>query len=141
MSNIHSNPPSGKERPGTLYRVRWWLLGAAVGAGLAAAVLSDQAPAAHADPGYPQCQTVPWGFLGSQRRTICDSSIINGTWQRARVVWSPAHYVPMTTNCSGTRYVTCNSYGGYYAPYAETDNEVYPVTADTVLPDEPGHLG
>jgi hypothetical protein len=47
----------------------------------------------------------------------------------------------MTTNCYGRSYVSCTSSGGYYAPYAETDNEVYPVTADTVLPDEPGHLG
>lgn len=119
---------------------RRWLYLAAAGA-MAAATLSNAAPA-NADPGYPQCQTVPWGFLGSQNRTICDSPIArDGSWSRARIVWKEAHYVPMTTSCYGSSYISCTSYGGYSVPYTEFDDETYPVTTDTLLPDEPGHLG
>lgn len=106
----------------------------------ALAASTNLAPA-HADPA--NCQTVPWGFLGGQNRTICDSRLnANGSWMRNRIIWTRAHMVPITTSCSGGTYTSfCTSYGGGWQPYAETDNEVYPVTPDTVLPDEPGHLG
>lgn len=84
------------------------------------------------------CQQVLWGFLGSQTRSICDGPIrADGSWMRSRVVFTPAHYVPIT--CSGYSYISC--YGGYYQNYVETDNELYRVDPSNVLGDEPPHLG
>lgn len=116
----------------------------AVGAGLSVPLMA--APAAQANPIPPQCQLVPWGFLGGQQRAICDGPIRkDGSWERARVISVPAHQVPVTStlNCFGTGYTVCNGnqYGGYFQPYTELSSEVYIVTPDTVLPDEPGHLG
>lgn len=131
-------------RPRTIIRIKRSVLAAAAGVLLGTGAGWLAAPA-HADPGYPQCQTVPWGFLGGQNRTICDGPVrADGSWTRGRIIWVRAHYVPMSgsTSCFGTSYISCNTstWGGYYQPYLETDNESYPVTADTVLPDEPGHL-
>ncbi len=93
-------------------------------------------PAAYADPGA-RCETVLWGFLGSQRRTICDTpKRASGEWMRERTVWTPAHYVPVT--CSGRYYVTC--YGGYSVGQSIQSDETYPVNDGNVLADEPGHL-
>lgn len=88
------------------------------------------------------CETIRWGFLGSERRTVCDGPVQpDGTWQRTRTFWTPAYRVP----------AQCSTYGGLY--YANTTcyparlvserligTETYPVTNQTVLPDEPGHL-
>lgn len=97
--------------------------------------------AAHADP--PNCQTVLWGFLFSQRRTICDGPILgDGSWKRARIIWTPAHQVPFTCNTYGGRYSSSTSCsGGYFQPEVENDVQAYFVRPDNVLPDEPGHLG
>lgn len=97
-------------------------------------------PTASADPA--SCETISWGFLGSQRRTVCDSPInADGNWNRHRVFWIPAHHVPLTTSCYGGRYWTqCQTYGGYDVPTRIVGDETYLVTPDTVLPDEPGHL-
>lgn len=119
----------------------------AIAAALAVCALAGAtiaAPAASADP--PGCQVVLWGFLGSQRRAICDEPVrADGSWIRHRLIAVPAHYVPMMCFTSGggswsysSSYTSCS--GGYYQPYTEVDNEVYLVTPDTVLPDEPGHL-
>ena len=91
---------------------------------------------AKADP--VNCQTDLWGFFASQRRTICDTPIrADGSWTRDRVVWTPAHQVPFT--CSyGDYYSSCS--GGYFVEQSIDDTDEYPVTLDTVLPDEPGHL-
>lgn len=114
------------------------LMLAGFGALMAAGALA--APPAHADYN-PGCQTVLWGFLGSQRRTICDGPIQpDGHWERARAVWTPAHQVPATTTCSGYSYVSCSTYGGYWVDKTVNDVAQYPVTDATVLPDEPGHL-
>ena len=92
---------------------------------------------ANADASGAGCQTVLWGFLGSQRRTLCDSPIgPDGSWTRERAVWTPAHYVPIS--CYGYYYFSCT--GGYAVSQSINSDETYPVTADTVLPDEPGHL-
>lgn len=108
-------------------------VGALVAAGIA------YAGEASADPAG--CTTDLWGFLGSQRRTICDGPILpDGSWSRGRLFWIPAHQVPLRTSCSGTYYVSCTSTGGYFQPYTEIGLETYWVTPDTVLPDEPGHL-
>ena len=91
------------------------------------------APTASADPG---CQTVPWGFLGSQKRTICDGPMrADGSWDRTRTIWWPSYWV--NGYCYGYRFISCTP-GYWTAPGG--NQETYPVTADTVLPDEPGHL-
>lgn len=100
--------------------------------GLAALAIVGVAPTptASADPG---CQTMLWGFLGSQRRTICDGPIQpDGSWMRVRAVWWPERWVP--TTCG--RY---SCWGGYWQDAGGT-REVYPVNPTSVLPDEPGHL-
>lgn len=118
--------------------VRGALAAAAVGAAIAASI--GHAPTAHADD---NCQVDLWGFLFSQRRTICDGPVFaDGSWNRLRIVWIPAHQVPLSCSTYGGSYsshTTCS--GGYFQPYTELDNEIYPVTPETVLQDEPGHLG
>lgn len=90
---------------------------------------------AQADPG---CETVLWGFFGSQRRTLCDGPILgNGGWERARVVWVPAHQVPF--RCTYSRYSSSCS-GGYFVDESIVSAEKYIVLPENVLPDEPGHL-
>ncbi len=92
---------------------------------------------AAADPGIG-CETIHWGFLGGQRRTVCDTPRRpDGSWTRAREVWVPAGYVPGSTYC-GT--YSCTSSGGYYRERGTVAYEQYPVTDATVLPDEPGWL-
>lgn len=101
---------------------------------LAAMLLAS--PNSYADPSQ-RCDTVLWGFLGSQRRTVCDTpKRANGEWTRERIVWTPAHYVPVT--CSGRYYITC--YGGYAVGQSVQSQEAYSVNDGNVLPDEPGHL-
>ncbi len=111
----------------------------AIGAG---AVLAAAPAHARPDPDLgPNCDTVLWGFLGSQRRTICDGPVQpDGSWERKRSVWTPAHQVPTRTSCYGRSYVSCTTYGGYFVDMKINDREQYTVTPDTVLPDEPGHL-
>lgn len=103
------------------------------------------APAAAANPvpDMPNCDRAVWGFLGSQVRLICDTPVrADGSWDRSRVVATPAHTTPQMFSCSGGAYTSfCTSYGGQFVPLTIQDNETYRVTADTVLPDEPGHLG
>lgn len=121
--------------------VRWLLgcvaAGALIGSGIA------YAGHAHADTASPvACHTDNWGLLGSQRRTLCDSAIRpDGSWMRGRVIWTPAHQVPLTCFSSGGNYISStNCSGGYFAPESVQDNETYPVRPNTVLPDEPGHI-
>ena len=99
------------------------------------------APPASAIP--PNCQAVPWGFLGSQIRAICDDPIRpDGSWMRHRVEGVPAHYEYPSSSCSGGAYYSnCTYYPGGQVAERDTDDEYYVVTPDTVLPDEPGHLG
>lgn len=92
---------------------------------------------AKADPGIG-CETIHWGFLGGQRRTVCDTPRrADGSWTRAREVWVPAGYVPRSTYCGS---YSCSSSGGYYRERGTVAYEQYPVTDDTVLPNEPGWL-
>jgi hypothetical protein len=91
----------------------------------------------------PGCQLVPWGFLGTQRRALCDGPIQpDGSWMRRRIEFYPAHYVPASSSCSGGSYSTyCTYYPGGYVDDQITDDETCPVRPETVLPDEPGDLG
>ncbi|APD19274.1 hypothetical protein SEA_GODPHATHER_45 [Mycobacterium phage GodPhather] len=102
-------------------------VGVLVGTGIAAAAESD------AKPGLG-CETIRWGFLGSQRRTICDTPRRpDGSWLRAREVWVPSGWVPGW--CS--RW-SCTS--GYWREGGTVAYEEYVVFDHNVLPDEPGWL-
>jgi hypothetical protein len=117
----------------------------AIGVGLAATGHADDgAPAADfASSARPDanCKTEPWGFLGSWRRTLCDGPISSdGSWQRERTIWVPAHRTMPICFSSGDRYYNSTCSGGYWVDQRLIGNETYPVRPDTVLPDEPGHL-
>jgi hypothetical protein len=104
----------------------------------ATAHADDIAPAANA----ANCQTEPFGFLGSWRRTLCDGPISkDGSWSRERTIWVPAHYSTRTCTSGGGSSSYSNCSGGYMINERLVSNETYPVRPDTVLPDEPGHLG
>ncbi|KAB7752782.1 CDGP domain-containing protein [Mycolicibacterium mucogenicum] len=110
-----------------------------IAAALAVLVLAGNAIAyATTSKADSSCQVVAWGFFASQRRTLCDSLIRpDGSWQRQRIFWVPRHQVPIT--CSGTYFITCS--GGQIVDQYVISAETYTVTPDTVLPDEPAHLG
>lgn len=106
----------------------------AIFAGLFAAY-TYLAPTAKADPGIG-CETIHWGFLGFQRRTICDGARQpDGSWTRARRVWVPAHWQAGYCSYYGTY---CSQ--GYPVAEGTVAFEQYPVTDATVLGDEPGWL-
>lgn len=105
----------------------------ALGAGIAAPVLA--APPAHAVPVGEGCVSDFWMWRGirSAERMICDGErAADGSWERRRGFFDPEYYVPFS--CS--RY-SCS--GGYWVPELEVI-DVYRVTDDTVLPDEPGWI-
>src|SRR4051812_28806104 len=82
------------------------------------------APSANADV-QAGCQNDRWGFLGSQTRSICDGpKQPDGSWVRFRMVWIPAHQVPMSTSC-GT--YSCNTSGGYWQDTQVFEKVKYPV--------------
>lgn len=105
------------------------------------AVHAVATPVAKAEP-EAGCETVGWGInlFGNwtQRRTICDGPRRpDGTWERARAIWTPAGYVPRSTYC-GTW--SCSSSGGYWRDETIQAYEKY-ITSDTTLPpNEPGWL-
>lgn len=95
------------------------------------------APLANADA-QPGCQNDRWGFLGTQTRSICDGPMVaDGSWTRFRMIWVPAHQVPISTYCSS---YSCSTSGGYWANEQVFEKVKYPVTADTVVAGEPGWL-
>ena len=94
-------------------------------------------PVANADV-RPGCQDDRWGFLGTQTRSICDGPLqADGSWVRFRMVWLPAHQVPISTYCSS---YSCNTSGGYWQDEQVFEKVKYPVTPDTVVAGEPGWL-
>jgi hypothetical protein len=102
----------------------------------------DVAGVVHAGPA---CKTDPFGPFGEWRRTLCDGPVASdSSWSRERTIWVPAHYsTPICTRrSSGSSYSSYNDcYGGYMVNERLVGNETYPVRPDTVLSDEPGHLG
>jgi hypothetical protein len=126
---------------GSLHRV----MAGALLATVIATTAVGLAATSHAEfraPSTANCKTDPWGFLGAQRRTLCDGPITSdGSWSRERTIWLPAHYsMPICTSGGGcSSYATC--YGGHPVPERQISNETYPVRPETVLPGEPGHLG
>lgn len=115
--------------------VRRFFAAMSVGVVVATGVLHAVAPA-KAAPGVG-CETIRWGFLGGQRRTVCDTPRrADGSWTRAREVWVPAGWVP--GYCSGGYWLSCSQ--GYHRERGTVAYEEYPVTDASVLPDEPGWL-
>jgi len=111
------------------------IITALLGAAMALGSLTSTPTAAADDVG---CETIHWGFLGSQLRTICDwPRRADGSWDRVRRVWVPAGYVPLSTYC-GT--YSCSTSGGYYREESTVAFEKYVVFDANVLPDEPGWL-
>lgn len=98
------------------------------------------APLGHADPG---CEQIPWGFLGSQQRVICDGPLRpDGSWERERVIGVPAHYRNATSTCySGSYSSNCTFYPAGWVDQQTVEDTTYVVFPDNVLPNEPGHLG
>lgn len=97
---------------------------------------------ANADPGIG-CERINWGLhiLTPQKRTICDGPRRpDGSWERFRQLWTPAHYVPRRWSCSGYGYVSCTEYGGYHVADQIWEEQTYVVFDHNVLPDEPGWL-
>ena len=86
------------------------------------------------------CETIHWGFLRSQLRSICDGPRRpDGSWDRMRVVWMPEHYVPYSCYWATYSYsYSCS--GGYYVDTTIVAKEKYVVFDYNVLPDEPGWL-
>lgn len=111
------------------------LILAGLGAILAGSIIGTGVAKADTVPG---CESVPWGFLMSQTRTICDGPIRpDGSWDRGRMIWVPAHQVPF--RCTYSSYSSSCS-GGYFVDDRVISKEFYPVNPGIVLPDEPGHL-
>ncbi len=160
----HDKPESRRKTPWVLLGTTVvtgllaFMLGLGLGLGVIAFATPDQVrgkPSAEARPvpSYsmpigtggipPNCQQQPWGFLGHKVRSICDGPIQpDGSWMRRRIVGIPGHYEYPSSSCSGGSYSSyCTFYPGGWVDEVDSDDETYPVTPDTVLPDEPGHLG
>jgi hypothetical protein len=117
----------------------------ATAVGLAAAShadFGDQTPDfAHSARADAICKTEPWGFLGSQRRTLCDGPVAkDGSWTRERTIWMPAHRTIQSCNYRSDSRSFSFCGGGYWVDQKLISNETYPVRPETVLPDEPGHV-
>jgi hypothetical protein len=109
----------------------------AVVAAVAAVTSAAWTPVANADV-HPGCQNDRWGFLGTQTRSICDGPLqADGSWVRFRMVWVPAHQVPISTYCSS---YSCSTSGGYWQDEQVFEKVKYPVTPDTVVAGEPAWL-
>jgi hypothetical protein len=121
----------------TTLKIRLALLAITTGTAMFAA-LTVFTPNAHANFGYPNCDTSGVGIFKAKQRTLCDTPIRpDGSWTRERVFWVPAHQVPFTCDY-GTYSSSCS--GGYFVDDSIISDESYVVFPDNVLPDEPGHL-
>ena len=90
----------------------------------------------------PGCETVGWGInlFGNwnQRRTICDGPRnADGTWLRARGIWTPAYYRPSRSYCGS---YSCTYTEGGYVPETMQAKETYITSDSTLPPNEPGWL-
>lgn len=97
------------------------------------------APAGADEPG---CERVPIFGLNPQVREICDGPIQpGGWWARARKFSHPDF---VSSSCGGVYYQGGQCPPGLsrdLTPAEEGQVETYIVTADTIPPGEPGHLG
>jgi hypothetical protein len=114
------------------------LIAAALGVVATAAIV--EAPHAKADP-PPNCNVTPWGILGIKKREMRRADPTGRLLDATPDHWVPAHYENPGSSCSsGQYYSNCTYYPGGWVDDQISDNETYPVTAGTVLPDEPGHM-
>jgi hypothetical protein len=114
-----------------------------IAGGLAAAIATGLAMAGPANA-QPGCQTSPWGFLGlTKQRLICDGPILpDGSWWRHRVIGRPGYWARPSRSCTYGDYSSyCTYDDGGWVPERDDDDETYLVRPETLLPDEPGHLG
>lgn len=104
---------------------------AALAAAVMAAVMVVCSPPASADPLPPNCERVPIFGINPYIREICDTPIQpDGRWTRLRSLTYPQH---SGINCGwGVQCVI---------PQSQSPVEAYALTADTIPPGEPGHLG
>ena len=113
----------------------------------ASALIAMGAPAVgHADPGPTAgptmgCEVIHWGAFGNDRRKVCDGPLQpDGSWQRIRTVFTPERDTPVSCDSNPYHPENGSQCHGGYRPEALQSQEAYPVTPDTVLPDEPGWL-
>jgi len=95
--------------------------------------------AAGARADTPGCESQFWmiGLRGATR-TICDGPIqADGSWQRSRQFYARAFTSAGFSTCYG--YGICTFTLPREIPALDR-SEVYRVTPQTVLPDEPGHI-
>lgn len=99
------------------------------------------APAAYAEV-PPNCEKRPWGFLGSETRQICDEPLRpDGSWTRHRLIGVPRHYENPTSSCYNSYFGTnCTYFPGGWVEDKVRSNDTYEVRADTIPPEEPGHM-
>ncbi|MBB2992487.1 hypothetical protein FHR72_003988 [Mycolicibacterium iranicum] len=85
------------------------------------------------------------GIFGLQflTRTMCDGPVLpDGSWMRHRLIGIPAHYRNASSSCtSGTYTSNCTYYEAGWVREQIYEEDFYPVRPETVLPDEPGHIG
>jgi hypothetical protein len=88
------------------------------------------------------CEEIHWGFLGYQRRAICDSvRHDDGGWLRVRVIYRPAFYRNATSSCYGGYYSSsCTFYPAGWVDEDVAENTSYIVYDYNILPGEPGQL-
>lgn len=81
-----------------------------------------------------------------ERRTICDGPRrADGSWNRVRVLYTPAHTTNASSSCYGTYSVSCTFYPSESYDTAIIERQTYPVSdapgaVNLPLPDEPGWL-
>lgn len=99
--------------------------------------------AAQAQALPPNCEDIPWGIFGSQRRQICDTPIRpDGSWTRFRTIGVPAHIARPSSSCyGGLYYSNCTYDPGGFVPQVTIEDTSYVVFPDNVVFGEPGHLG
>lgn len=132
-----------ESRPGVMREKVWpyaWLGIAAVivGGSIGLSAPADAAPSVG-------CERISWGLhvLTPQKRTICDGPRrADGSWERFRQLWTPAHYVPRRMSCSSYSYgySSCTESGGYSVDDQIWEETTYVVFDHNVLSDEPGWL-
>ena len=65
----------------------------------------------------------------------------DGSWNRERFIGIPRHYENASSHCSSSDYSSdCTYYPAGWVDTVTTSDDTYPVRADNVLPDEPGHM-
>lgn len=99
--------------------------------------------ASRANAAPANCHQQPWlygGLFGRMTtRTLCDGPIRDdGSWLRHRNFYSASYYKPYSCSWS---YGSGSCSGGYQVAEFDTGVDEYVVTPETVLADEPGHLG